>query len=126
MEKGPLLTLLLFAKQLLSKFKDLSFKDLLQRGTFRDPVENEYHNSLLPSTYKNSQEINKNDFLVVNSLNFHFTELFIKKKKASHKKSLENEIKRLEDMEIHRLQEILRSCGLVYSTHHRHHRHLAI
>jgi hypothetical protein len=60
----------------------------------------------LPATYKNSQEINKNDFLVVNSLNSHFTEMFIKKKKICHKKSLENDIKRLEDLEIRRLQEI--------------------
>ena len=97
-----------FAKQFLSKFRDHSFKDLFKRGTFKDPVENEYHNSLLPHTYKNSQEINQNDFLVVNDLNEHFTDIFTKMKKASHKKSLENEVKRLEDLEIKRLQEIER------------------
>jgi hypothetical protein len=62
----------------------------------------------LPHTYKNSQEINQNDFLVVNDLNEHFTDIFTKMKKASHRKSLENEVKRLEDLEIKRLQEIER------------------
>lgn len=41
-------------------------------------------------------------------MNDHFTDLFIKMKKASHKQSLENEIKRKEDLEIKRLQEIER------------------
>jgi len=62
----------------------------------------------LPFNYKHSEEINKNDITIVNNLNDHFTNLFIKNKKDSHKKSLENEIKRLENLEIKCLQEIER------------------
>lgn len=75
---------------------------------FRNPIENEYQNNLLPYIYKNSNEINNNDFIVVNQLNESFKNHFLQQKQNAHKQSLLNEVKRLENLEIMRLEEIER------------------
>jgi hypothetical protein len=97
-----------FAKQFLSKLQDHCIKDLEQRGIFRNPLENEYHNNLLPFIYKNANEINNNDFIIVNQLNETFKNNFLQKRKNQHKQSLLNEVRRLENLEIIRLKEIER------------------
>ena len=95
-----------FAKQFLSKLQEHSIRDLGERGIFRNPVENEYHNNLLPHLYNKSQEINRNDFIIVNKLNENFHNHFVQLKKDMHKQSLLNEVKRKENLEIMRLEEI--------------------
>lgn len=88
--------------------QDHSIKDLEQRGIFRNPLENEYHNNLLPFIYKNANQINNNDFIIVNALNDAFKNHFLQQKKNAHKQSLLNEVKRLENLELMRLEEIER------------------
>lgn len=88
--------------------QDHCIKDLEQRGIFRDPLENEYQNNLLPFIYRNANEINNNDFIIVNELNDTFKNHFLQQKKNAHKQSLLNEVKRLENLEIMRLEEIER------------------
>lgn len=97
-----------FAKQYLSKLQNNSIRDLSEKGIFRNPLENEYYNNLLPYFYGSSEEINKNDFLIVNKLNENFKTQSLKTKSDIHKQSLMNEIKRLENLEIKRLEEIER------------------
>jgi hypothetical protein len=95
-----------FAKQFLSKFQDLSIKDLQERGVLRNPIVNEFHNDLLPYIYNNTNELNKNEILIIENLNDFYNNLFYQKKKEMHKQSLLNEIKRKENLEIKRLEEI--------------------
>jgi len=97
-----------FAKQLLSSLEKNSIKDLEDRGIFRNPLENEFYNNLLPHIFKSSEDLNKNDYLIVNELNENFRSHFSKIKKETHKESLLNEVKRLEQLEIMRLEEIER------------------
>lgn len=98
----------MFAKQFLSKLQDNSIKDLEQRGIFRNSLINEYHNNLVPFIYKNASEINNNDFIIVNKLNDTFKNYFLDQKKNEHNQSLLNEVKRLENLEIMRQEEIER------------------
>ncbi len=88
--------------------KDHCITDLEQRGVFRDPLENEYYNNLLPFIYKKANEINNNEFIIVNQLNESFKNHFLQQKKKAHKQSLLNEVKRLENLELMRLEEIVR------------------
>jgi len=82
--------------------------DLEQRGIFRNPIENEYQNNLLPFIYKNANEINFNDFIIVDQLNDTCKNHFLQKKKKAHRQSLSNEVDRLENLKIMRLEEIER------------------
>jgi len=97
-----------FSKQSLSNIKEHSFKDLEQKGVFRNPIEIEYNNSLLPYLYKHSQEITSNDFIIVDKLNDTFKHHCLNVKQGMHKQSLLNEVKRKENLKIKRLEEIQR------------------
>jgi hypothetical protein len=81
-------------------------RHLVERGVFKNPLEDLYFTRLLPAIHQIAEETHSEDYIIVNKLNTTFSNNFLQKKKSLHREALNREKERKSELERKRLEDI--------------------
>jgi len=83
-----------------------TIRHLIERGVFKNPLEDLYFTRLLPEIHQITEETHSEDYVIVNKLNTTFTNNFLQKKKNLHREAINREKDRKSELERKKLEDI--------------------